>query len=508
MKQTSLVAALIVGVVLAVPAGASPTQAPRAATGVPGAVKLGADDLRKAGRVQCGRVGGTWVGGMLVAKGRQRGWFVSWTRVAANARAAAKRAPTPVKRKALLAEAAAAKAKATAQRVTCAPSSSTAASTAAPGPLYTPFRLSFANAAAVFQYDGFGRRGTRQAGTSNMDVLQRDGTIRNAVVSGSSSIGAVAVGPDGDVYTAASALGVPYPDGTIPSMCWIQRYSQANGSTTCVRTGGDWYGVWLTPEGGGEPMQIGPDGAVYFLTSSSTIVLMRSRNGVATALTNPNLSVTGFKVASNGAIVFTGRTVATGANWTRLLRTDGSLSTLANSAAATLDVYPDGRVYWGATNAYDPGTDSSTPWAGGIAYTDMAVTTDDKVFVINRTATSPTPGFARQYPTPATISAAPITQVTAIAAAGTRVAIAGTQANGRSRLMIYDPAASQLNAVDGGLPEMEFYNLAFSASRNAVIFDALRFQDNAYIVGEIALSDDSISILRVSGTRVSDVIGF
>ena len=55
---------------------------------------------------------------------------------------------------------------------------------------------------------------------------------------------------------------------------------------------------------------------------------------------------------------------------------------------------------------------------------------------------------------------------------------------------------------------MEYYNLSYSPTRNVVIFDALRFQDNAYVIGEIDLASDNISLISTSTTRLSGLTGY
>lgn len=521
LRAVVILIALGLSTAFAASAAAMLLPTTRSAAPSRGAVKLGATDLKKVGGVQCGRSAGKWRAGALISSGPQRGWFVAWSTVAANNRADAS-GVKGAKRKALLKSAAAATAKDKSLSPKCAGAAGSTASAAAPAaggpPLPTALRLSFANTAGVLRYET-GRRAPlrrpRQAGLTNLDAVLRNGSLRNPVLSGSLVAAYTAIGPDGDLYFETGPSGIlatPLPDGTIPTNCFIVRYDTADGSTTCVKTSPSDYGVWTSPYAGA-PLQIGPNGEVYYLTSRSTIVLMRSYQGVVTSMTNPNISVSGFAAASNGAVLITGRTPSSNTDWTRVIHPDGSLTTLGSVLSWSLDTYPDGRIYWGGqtpggAHAYDPATDSDQVWGGGYSgYKTSATTTDGKVFVTGSAYNTSTL-FAQNYPTPGLASKGSIDLVTAISAAGTRIAIAGTQLSGRSRLGLYDPASNTTTLIDGGLTEMEYYNLSYSPTRNVVIFDALRFQDNAYVIGEIDLATDSISIISTAPTKLSGLTGY
>ena len=492
---------------------------PRASIANRGPVKLGVSDLKKVGAVHCGRTGGKWHAGVLIGSGSKRGWFLAWATVAASDRADAARLKGK-KRKALLKAAAAAAAKDTSLSVKCNPASAAsgngADATSGGVPLPTALRLSFANTAGVLRYETGRRlpvRRPRQAGFSNLDAVLRNGSLQNPVAAGSLVASYIAIGPDGDLYfESMGVLATPLPDGTVPPNCFIVHYDTADGSTTCVKTSPTDYEVWTSPDAGA-PLQIGPNGEVYYLTSRSTIVLMRSYQGVVTSMTNPNINVSGFAAAPNGAVIITGRTPASNTYWTRVIHPDGSLTTLGSALSWALDTYPDGRIYWGgggagASHAYDPATDTDQSWGGGYSsYKTSATTTDGKVFVTGSAYNTSTL-FAQNYPTPGLASKGSIDLVTAIAPAGTRVAIAGTQLSGRSRLGLYDPASNTTTLIDGSLTEMEYYNLSYSPTRDVVIFDALRFQDNAYVIGEVNLATDAISIISTAPTRISGVTGY
>jgi hypothetical protein len=517
-RARMLVLVVALSLVLAATGAAGPLLERRVAEPTRGALKLGASDLKKADRVQCGRAGGKWRAGLLVSAGSKRGWFLSWRTVATNNRADAAKLHG-ARKKALLKAAATALAKDAAGSKKCktsaTASSGSANATNSSPPFPSQLRLSFPSTVGVVQYET-GRRGSlfrpRQGGVTNLDSILRNGRLQNPVVSGSIVSSYVAVGPNKDLYFATSALGVPRPDGTYPSSCFIVHYNVADNTTTCVETSSSVFGVWTSPDTGA-PLQIGPNGEVYFLTSRSTIVLMRSYQGVATSMTNSNITVTGFAAAPNGAVLITGRTPSSNTNWTRVIHPDGSLSTLGTVASWSLETYPDGRIYYSGgllaagARAYDPATDTDVAWPDGYTdYKTSATTTDGKVFVTGSAYHTSTL-FAQNYPVPGLAMKGSLDLVTAIAPAGTRVAIAGTQLSGRSRLGLYDPATDTTTLIDGSLPELEYYNLSYSPTRNVVIFDALRFQDNAYVIGEVNLATDTISITAPSA-RISGITGY
>ncbi|MGI9187591.1 MAG: hypothetical protein ACR2J9_08785, partial [Gaiellales bacterium] len=433
----------------------------------------------------------------------------------ANYAKAAKRAHG-AERKRLLATAAAKRVALAAGKGKCSPaaagatSSSATASSLPPGSY--PARFAVQNSVAILRYDGTTRkrhRGTRQAaGQSNMDVMQPSGALRNAVSAGLVSAAAVVVGPDGDLYMVSNGVArFEQPDGSVIDGCAVFRVRRSDGWVTCISPPQEW--TWVSPDVG-KPLQVAADGSVYYLVSSSSIVLKRWRNGVVTTLTNTNINVNGYAALANGDVVITGSTMSggtpSGAQWTRVLHPNNSLQTLVNSRALYLSVFPDGNLYYGTGGAaytYDAGSGTNSGWSGLAILRGEATTTDGKVFA--RTDNS----LYRQYPMSGQVLTPSFTTLTAISAAGTRVALAGNgMLSGGMRLGLYDPGTGTTTLVDNGMPEMEYYSLAYAPSKNAVVFDALRFQDNTYVIGQIDLASDTVSILSTTATKLSDVTGY
>ncbi len=479
-----------------------------------GATKLKAADVKKAGGVWCGKVGGAWVPGSLVSRSGKSGLFLALSKEAANYRTAAKKAKGAAKKK-FQAKAAAKQAAFEARKAKCSPAVNNAAPATGQTPILPPgsypARFSFNSTVAVLRYEGSARRlhaRPRQGVVSNLDAVQNNGVIRNAVTAGMVIASAIVIGPDGDFYIVSMGVAqFEQPDGSVIPGCSIFRVRHTDNWVTCLAPSDTW--PWVSPEVG-KPLQVGADGSVYYLTSSSSIVLKRYRNGVTTTLTNSNIQVDGYVVLSSGDVVITGKTMSggtpSGAQWTRVLRTNDSLQTLVNSRATYLSIFPDDNLYYGTfagARQYITSSGVDGVWGGLSSERGEATTTDGKVYAYTETE------IRQQYPTVRSVPIMPFSTITAMATAGTRVALAGTAGLAATgRIGLYDPATNSTILVGDALSEMEYYNLVYSPSRNAVIFDALRFRDNTYVIGEINLATDAVSILSTSAQKIADITGY
>jgi Zn-finger nucleic acid-binding protein len=543
---------------LALVALCSPVGASAAAKRPAGSVKLAAKNYKKVGTVGCGRIKGTWLPGTKLTKG----YFVSHAQQAKNYAKAAKKKHGAAQ-KALTKKAKSFSTKAKKQFATCnkkpstsdgSDSSETSGESTPPGALVpngtaAAVRFNLANAAALALQAGNGTRSLRQGETtgSNVDVVGADGTVKDAVSSGTLVVSQFLIAPNGKLYASIQPTDL---DGSGPdtARCILAEVDPATGVPTCIDSTLAYIdGRATVGYGPGKSVvknpvvQFDQQGAIYYTggTTDGKGVLRRYLNGTTTDLITDSVSLMDFLVQSDGSVVISGKTMTTGADWTRRVSPTGGLQTLAATKTASwFRGFPDGGTYFGFNDGVQRiasgtstleskwwiarGSSHADPYWDTAAYCPMSQTppegssvcngsggvmrmfqtTDDKVFSVTAEGE-----MFEYYPTLAHVPMT-VKNIRVAQAVITNAIVAGLDANGQNVTQVLNTSNNSEKTLIGPDNEIEVYHVNYVASSNKVMFDGLRFSDNKYVIGEVSLNGGTVNTVASGSVRWSDLQSF
>ena len=368
--------------------------------------------------------------------------------------------------------------------------------------------------------------------TSGMLAVQSDGSAVDSLMAGSlsASIRDFYSAPNGRFYVTFVAPTALVQGG---ATCVLAEVDANTGIPTCVDSA--ITSVQLSPLIGAQsllnpPVQFDDQGNIYYSGQmNGKFVLRKSINGTVTSLINDNITMNDFFVMGDGSVLLNGRTTSPASTWFRKLSPSNSLSSLTVQSSSTVSFirrFPDGNVYFGidssqveptgvkriltSTGAVDSaywliqGTNYSTkvdsryslaPYCTMATnstvlpkfctypgYSTQFVTTTDG-HVLGR----PGGGLLQFYPTvePGNTT---LWNVTLMYQVGSKVVLAGTNANGTNMLTLYDPATYQETVITDATNEVEVYAVAYIESTQKLLFNGLRFSDNQVVVGEVDFS--------------------
>jgi hypothetical protein len=253
-------------------------------------------------------------------------------------------------------------------------------------------------------------------------------------------------------------------------------------------------------------------------------VLRRSAGGTITdLLPAANVMLGGFYVAPDGNVFVIGMTNTTSDRWFRRYNATGGLATLLGGEVEWVFGFPDGNVYaasiianqgvhryLASTAMMDP-----TVWIGDATATHDATdcgwsecyriktpavrTSTDAVYAVNYKKR-----LVKLYPA-LEVPASQVATATLVTAAGAKLAVAGQNASGQYVLYLHDAATGAEQQLIGPASEIELYHLAYSASRNVLVFDGLRFADNKVVLGEVDLASGEVRVTNQLGTKWADL---
>ena len=488
-----------------------------------------------------------WVAGLRVAKAGQHFIrFNSYSRLAKNYRKAQRTARNVKERnkmKAIQRKYARAAKKGSKQRSECERLRTGGSGGGSGGG--TPLRFNIADAVGVSQGSASSaRRGPmpRQSSTGIQAVLA-DGSLRDAITSGTAQVSKVAVSPSGLLVVAftqkvnlANATQQWSNDG-----CLIATVDRASGIPTCI----DSTLSWLSGAEG-DTIQFDSSGGIYYLGSADCNpqcvgVLRRYQGGATTDLVNGGISVNEFLVAPNGTVFISGSTTATNTWFNRRLSPSGGILNLGSPAStgqASYKVFADGNVYmngsdggWSglarfitSTDSIDPqlwigqfGAPSANDWSAYCAGAGSAAGPcqgarglDTSNRLTAQTASGKnfirgTEGVVQVFPTLAAYTT-PIQEITVMTAAGNSLLLAGTSTAGENLLVRFDTdtnTATTLSSRASSHGEIEFYHL-LPSSQGYTLFDGLRFRDNTYVIGRINTTTGEVTILSTVTGKLDD----
>ncbi len=178
----------------------------------------------------------------------------------------------------------------------------------------------------------------------------------------------------------------------------------------------------------------------------------------------------------------------------------------ANQWIGNAFAFPRVPSYFPVDDLCTPRVDQFCGWSGSYV-TKQVVTQSGKVIALSGAGWSQGTVPMQYWPEVKYINTA-VRHATTMEAAGSMVALAGMNSVGQNILTLYDPDADTDTTVIGGGSEIEIYHLGYSPSQNALFFDGLRFSDNQYVVGQVAVPSGSVSILGTTPGRLGTMAAF
>lgn len=367
-----------------------------------------------------------------------------------------------------------------------------------------------------------------------------DGSMWNAMTSGTTKVNGYVMGPDGFLYVM---FRMPTDVNTGEyGTCSLARVDRGSGVATCVDT----TQIYLNSRTfrGNPAIQFDSSGAVYYSARSASTgasILRRYSGGVITDLINDQVSLNDFLVLPDDRVIVTGYTNATSAGWTRMLNPGGGIQTLLGTQAANfLRVSPDGNIYLGvgspssgvrrfltASNEMDPkywisgysgaGTPDTyfntadlpecttvlpDPFCGSRgAYIGESHNVDGKTFV---RAGDLGEGVLMQYfPTLARPTTS-VSKLMVLSGSGSKLALAGLDAADRNRLTLFDTQTGTESVLLDTANDVEIYHLDYASASGRIMFDGLRFADGKYVLGQIDTETGQITMTPTGQSKWVD----
>ena len=374
---------------------------------------------------------------------------------------------------------------------------------------------------------------------SGLLAVNRDGTVVDAVQSGTASIRDFYAAPNNKFYVVFSSARPLYAGG--PN-CVLAEVDADSGNPVCVDSQisnvttmfgmNGFYGM----SGGNSPIQFDNAGNIYyvgFVTPSANtpiggmVTLRKNVNGTVSNLISDNVTIRDFVVLGDGTVILSGTTTSTQTSWVRKISPSGSLSNLSATNPSTfLKKFADGNVYLGFNNSSSTGVRryltstgalDSKWWISSFDFVNSYFQTASVCngnggfqkypgfcgsqgsflstsFNIGTSSTVVVAGLRGQngttlmqyYPTVEPLSTS-IKNVTLAQMVGNKLLLAGSTDDNVNSLVVFDLTTYQETVLVDASNEVEVYNMSYIAATNKIMFNGLRFSDNTFVVGEVDL---------------------
>lgn len=372
---------------------------------------------------------------------------------------------------------------------------------------------------------------SRQTGSKLLAVLS-DGSLVDAIVSGTATVDEFYVAPNGEVFVVFESK-VALTNGGV--LCLLARIDASTGVPSCVDESLDRIKWNFGNTGGNTPIQFDRAGNIYYAgESASTTVLRKTSGNQIVDLINDNISLQDFVVLPDGTVLVAGETKSSNSRWLRRMSSAGGVKNLFLGTVQSLWTYSDGNVYAGLWSGDDFGIKRYLPsldslearyWVSGnvngVERSAYFTTSGQQVNIsdcrgglreangafcgwygtlvapmLNTiTGTYGVTGTSSQkrqlwqyYPTVTKANVQRIVSISVAERAGNSILLAGTDGNNTNTLSLYEPAGNQETVVLDGSNEIEIYSMSYNNIRNSVLFTGLRFSDNRHVIGEVSLS--------------------
>lgn len=495
-----------------------------------GAVKLKADKLSKKTGFYCGYVNKSWIPGRLLS-GRL---FYSHAAERANFRSQLKSAKGK-KRKNIRTKIDFLDRQISERRSLCAGSNPGGG-----GSGRTALRFNFTGAVglALKPVSADASLITPRSATSNLFAVNSLGQLSSVLTSGSTTVLKFLVASKDKLYLLLSKSS----DG-----CVLAEVNTSTGQAQCIDKTITSV-VW--PEAPRNPaIQFDGEGAIYYLGEEvDRTVLRKYLNGKTTDLTTDNITLADFLVHTGGSVVIYGQTKNTSSSWIRRISATGGLQTIrniqnCNQGVTFIRAFPDGKVYFGVDDcalvlgggivrmAPDATELEATPWFGPSAQTPLShvcgseaqsggpestlkqcgtkvsgllSTPSQKVFGVTSVGTMTDRQTLVQYYNAYSQPTLSIKDIKVFKTVISSMILAGLDASGRHKLVLYDIEGNSETQLIGTDQEIEIYHIGFVAAENKIMFDGLRFSDNKYVIGQVDLDTRQFVASSTGGSRLLD----
>ena len=129
------------------------------------------------------------------------------------------------------------------------------------------------------------------------------------------------------------------------------------------------------------------------------------------------------------------------------------------------------------------------------------LTGDGKVFAV---AGSGADGSLMQYYPDVRVPTTAVTKVSVAQSVITNLILAGRNQQDKNVLTLYNTSTGTERQLLGPENEIEIYHLNYVASGNKVLFDGLRFADNKYVLGQVDLNTNEVTVSATTAGKWAD----
>ena len=408
-----------------------------------------------------------------------------------------------------------------------------------------PLRFNLKNAVGVAlstSNRGFTNGRSAVSTSPQLLVTNASGTISNGISSGTAQISKFMIGPNGNLFVLFQA-----PTDVNGVQCLLAQVVKATGVPICIDStlASIDFGLFRV-----KPIQFDSSGSIYYsgTTSDGKSVLRKYQNGQIIDLVSDFIMLERFAVAPSGDVIISGITTSTNVSWTRRINVNGSLQTLLNSTATSIDTYSDGNMYISTWSQSEKGilkfnvitnVLEATQWIGGSLslrpsindvtasctgnssngrsnYTEFCGwygtvarsthnTIGGKTFIL---AGSGGEGLLTQvYPSVAFPSTG-VKRISQATTLGDGIVLTGSDAANQNITTYFNADSGAETVLIPATNEIEVYHMAYNATTNKLMFDGLRFADNKYVFGQVDLGTNQISVFSTLTSKWDDFQGF
>jgi len=350
--------------------------------------------------------------------------------------------------------------------------------------------------------------------------LNRQGQVRDPLLSGDVEVREFFIAPDDTVYAAVANPWVVN--------CVLLRINSATGATSCVDSSleslnwGD-RNVGGLPNMATPPVQFDRNNNIYYVgkNTAGNTVLRRNSNGAIRDLVNQNVAIDKFFVAPNAEVIMCGKTLSTDRSWIRRVSPEGRLTNLAAVGIGYcnigyMQVFEDGNLwmsqYHGRTMRYSlkEGKLLRDPYGWGdkgnhiidfrsydntyqgmlnsdFLYFGYEVPEDAFNITQNRSTWLIRKNTLVRVVPSLLFAETSIAQYNMSYAYGDKVFLAGTDKKDVNRLILYNTTNGSERVIFDGRNEIEIYDMVYIPATNTLMFSGLRFSDNRFVVGEVRI---------------------